>query len=45
MVTDLRYIKLNSANPLYIIIIIKIKGYIDKSNGNKYLTLVPADEK
>ena len=33
----------NSLNPLYLIIN-KINGYIEKSNGNKYLTLVPSDE-
>ena len=29
--------------PLYLAIN-KISGYIQESNGNKYLTLVPADE-
>ena len=36
--------KLNSVNPLYLIIN-KINGYIEESNGNKYLTLVSANEK
>ena len=40
---DLVYVKINSVNPLYIIID-KINGYIGKSNGNKYFTLVRTDE-
>ena len=40
---DLVYVKINSVNPLYIIIY-KINGYIGKSNGNKYFTLVRTDE-
>ena len=35
--------KINSRNPLYLIID-KINGYIEESNGNKYLTLVPTNE-
>ena len=35
--------KINSVNPLYFTID-KINGYIEESNGNKYLTLVPTDE-
>ena len=42
-VKNLRYIKINSVNPLYLIIY-KINGYIEKSNGNKYLKLVLTDE-
>ena len=42
-VKDLRYVKINSVNPLYLIINI-INGYIDEGNGNEYLTLVPSDE-
>ena len=40
---SLRYITVNSVNPLYVIIN-KINGYIEESNENKYLTLVPTDE-
>ena len=36
---DLTYAKLNNINSLYLIID-KINGYIEESNGNKYLTLV-----
>ena len=42
-VKNLRYIKINSVNPLYLIIY-KINGYIEKSDGNKYLKLVLTDE-
>ena len=34
MFKDLRYMKINSANSLYLILN-KINGYIEKSNGNK----------
>ena len=37
------YVTLNSVKPLYFIIC-NINGYIEESNGNKYLTLVLADE-
>ena len=40
---SLRYIIINSVNPLYVIIN-KINGYIEESNENKYLTLVSTDE-
>ena len=40
---DLRYIKTNSVNPLYIIIN-KINGNIEESNENKCLRVVPTDE-
>ena len=43
MVKSIRFIKINSINPLYLIID-KINWYIEKSNGNKYLTLVRTDE-
>ena len=42
-IKDLSYVKFNSINPLYQIID-KINGYIEESNGNKYLTLVPTNE-
>ena len=35
--------KVNSVNLLYFIID-KINGYIEESNGNKYLPLIPSDE-
>ena len=38
------YVTTNSVKPLYLIIH-KIIGYIEESNGNKYLTLVSADER
>ena len=40
---NLRYIKIKGVNPLYLIIN-KLNGYIEESNQNKYLTLVPTDE-
>ena len=40
---DLRFVKINSANPLYLIIN-KINGYFEEINGNKYLALVPINE-
>ena len=43
-VKDLRYMKINSVNFLYLIIQ-EINGYIKESNGNKYLTLVPTDKR
>ena len=42
-VKNLRYVKISSVNPLYIIIN-EINRYIKASNGNKYLTLVLTDE-
>ena len=42
-VKDLSYPTINSVNPLYLNIN-KIYEYIEESNGNKYLTLVPTDE-
>ena len=43
MVKDLRYIKINSVNPLYLPLS-SISGFFKKINGNKYLTLVRNDE-
>ena len=40
MVKYLRYVKINSVNPLYLI----INGYIEERNGNKCFTLEPTDE-
>ena len=42
-VKNLNYPKINGVNPLYLLID-KINGYIEKSNGNKSSTLVPTDE-
>ena len=38
------YVKINSVNPLYLIIG-ETDGYIEESNGNKYLTLVSTEKK
>ena len=40
---DFDYVKINSANPLYLIIG-EADGYTEESNGNKYLTLVSTDK-
>ena len=40
---DTDYVKINSVNPLYLIID-KVDGYIEEKNGNKYLTLVSTDK-
>ena len=40
---DLKYLKINSVNPLYLIFN-KVNGYSDEINENKYLTLVPSNE-
>ena len=40
---DLDYVKINSVNPLYLIID-KVDVNIEESNGNKYLTLVSTDK-
>ena len=42
-VKDLSYAIINIGNPLYLIIN-KINEWLEKSNGNKYMTLVPTDE-
>ena len=42
-IKDISYAKINSVNPLYLIID-KINEYIEKSTLNKYLTLVPNAE-
>ena len=42
-IKDLKYVKINSVNPLYLIIN-KVNGYFEEINGNKYLTLVPTNE-
>ena len=42
-IKDLKYVKINSANPLYFIIN-KVTGYFEEINKNNYLTLVPTYE-
>ena len=37
-IKNLSYVKINSVNPLYIIID-KVDGYIEESNGDKNLTI------
>ena len=41
---DFDYVKIDSVNPLYLIIG-KVDGYIAGKNGNKYLTLFSTDKK
>ena len=43
MVKNMRFAKINSINPLYLIID-EISGYLEESNGNKYLAILPTDE-
>ena len=42
-IKDLKYVKINNVNPLYLIFS-KVNGYFEGNNGNKYLTPVPANE-
>ena len=42
-IKDSKYIKINSVNPLYLIIN-KLNGYFQDVTGNKYLTLVLTKE-
>ena len=42
-IKDSKYIKINSANPLYLIIT-KVKGYFEENSKNRYLTLLPTNE-
>ena len=42
-VKDSKYIKINSVNPLYLVIN-KVNGYSEEINENKYLALVPTNE-
>ena len=42
-IKDLKHVKLNSVNPLYLIIN-KVNRWRDYINGNKYLTIVPTNE-
>ena len=40
---DSDYVKINSVNPLYLIIG-KVDAYIEENNGNKYLTFASTDK-
>ena len=42
-VKNLIYVKINSVNPLYLMSD-KINRFVEESNGNRYLTLVPINE-
>ena len=42
-IKDLKYVKINSVNPLYPIFS-KVNGDSEEINKNKYLTLVPTNE-
>ena len=42
-IKDFDYVKINSVNPLYLIIG-KVDGCVEEKNGNKYLTLVSTDK-
>ena len=42
-IKDTKYVKINSVNPLYLILI-KVNGYFEEVNGKKYLTLVPTNK-
>ena len=42
-IKDLKYVKINSINPLYLIFS-KMSGYFEEINKRKYLTLVHTNE-
>ena len=42
-IKDPKYVKVNSANPLYLIFN-NVNGYFEEINRNKHLTLVPINE-
>ena len=42
-IKDLKYVKINSVNPLYLIIN-EVNGYFKGINDNKYLALVSSNE-
>ena len=42
-IKDLKYVKINSVNPLYLFNS-KANGYFEEINKNKFLTLVPINE-
>ena len=39
----MKYVKINSVNPLYLIFN-KVNGYFEETSGNNYLTLVPTNQ-
>ena len=41
--TTLKYVKINSVNPLYLIFS-EVNGYFEEINGNKYFSLVSTNE-
>ena len=43
MTKDSKYVNFNIVNPLYLIFI-KVNGYFEEINGNKYLMLVPTNK-
>ena len=43
MIKDLRCVKINSVNPLYLIFH-KVNGHFEEINKSKYLTLVPTNK-
>ena len=43
MIKDLKCVKINSVNPLYLIFR-KVNEYFEEINGNKYLMLVPTND-
>ena len=43
-IKDSKYIKFNSVNSLYLISN-KVNGYFEEISGNKYLTLIPTNER
>ena len=45
-IRDLKYLKINSVNPLYLIVFNNVitDGYFKEINKGKYLTLVPTNE-
>ena len=42
-IKDLKYVKINSVNPLYLIFS-KVNRFFEEINKNKYFTLVPTNE-
>ena len=42
-IKDLKYVKINSVNPLYLMLN-RMNGYFEEINVNKYLTLVSTNE-
>ena len=44
MIKDSKYVNINSVNLLYLIFI-KVNGYFEEINENKYLTIVPTNER